>query len=88
MGVTASIPHPDITEILGKIGFDYIHFDTQHTPLSIQSVQIMMQSMKSSQTQLKLMPVTMLVSANALPCQVPSTSPPTMLKRVIVSMPP
>ena len=50
LGVTASIPHPDITEILGKIGFDYIHFDTQHTPLSIQSVQTMMQSMSFSQT--------------------------------------
>ncbi len=50
VGATVSIGHPDITEIIGKIGFDYIHFDTQHTPLSIETVQSMMQAMSYSQT--------------------------------------
>jgi len=50
LGITVSIGHPDITDILGKIGFDYINFDTQHTPLSIETVQSMMQAMSYSQS--------------------------------------
>ena len=50
LGVTVSIGHPDVTEILGKIGFDYINFDTQHTPLSIDTVQNLMQAMSYSQS--------------------------------------
>lgn len=50
LGITVSIGHPDITDILGKIGFDYINFDTQHTPLNVETVQRMMQAMSYSQT--------------------------------------
>ncbi|MEM2111182.1 MAG: aldolase/citrate lyase family protein [Candidatus Bathyarchaeia archaeon] len=50
LGVTVSIGHPDITDILGTVGFDFINFDTQHTPLSIETVQSMMQAMSYSQT--------------------------------------
>ena len=50
LGVSVSIGHPDIAEIIGKIGFDFIHFDTQHTPLSIETVQSMMQAMSYSQS--------------------------------------
>jgi len=50
LGITVTIGHPDIAEILGKIGFDFINFDTQHTPLSIETVQSMMQAMSYSQT--------------------------------------
>lgn len=49
-GVTVTIGHPDITEILGEIGFDYINIDMQHAPLDIQTVQNLMQSMSYSQT--------------------------------------
>ena len=48
LGVTLSIGHPDVAEILGKAGFDFINFDTQHTPLSIATVQNMMQAMSYS----------------------------------------
>jgi 2-keto-3-deoxy-L-rhamnonate aldolase RhmA len=50
LGITVSIGHPDVTDILGKIGFDFINFDTQHTPLSIETVQSMMQAMSYSST--------------------------------------
>ena len=50
LGVTVSIGHPDVSDVLGNIGFDYINFDTQHTPLSIESVQSMMQAMSYSQS--------------------------------------
>jgi len=50
LGVSVSIGHPDVAEILGKMVFDFIHFDTQHTPLSIETVQSMMQAMSYSQS--------------------------------------
>lgn len=50
LGVSVSIGHPDVAEIVGKIGFDFIHFDTQHTPLSIETVQSMMQAISYSQS--------------------------------------
>jgi 2-dehydro-3-deoxyglucarate aldolase len=50
LGMTTSIGHPDVADILGKIGFDFLVFDTQHTPLSIEAVQSMMQAMSYSQT--------------------------------------
>jgi 2-keto-3-deoxy-L-rhamnonate aldolase RhmA len=50
LGATVTIGHPFVTDILGKIGFDFINFDTQHTPLSIETVQSMMEAMSYSQT--------------------------------------
>jgi len=50
LGITLTIGHPDIADILGKIGFDYINFDTQHAPLNIETVQSMMQAMSYSET--------------------------------------
>jgi len=48
LGATVSVGHPFITDVLGKIGFDFINFDTQHTPLDIEIVQSMMESMSYS----------------------------------------
>jgi len=50
LGVTLSIGNPDVAEIVGRLGFDYINFDTQHTSLSIETVQSMMQAMSFSQS--------------------------------------
>jgi len=48
--MTVSIGHPLITDILGGIGFDFINFDLQHSPLSIESTLSMMQAMSFSET--------------------------------------
>jgi len=48
LGGTLTIGNPDIADILGKVGFDFINFDTQHTPLNIATVQNMMQAMSYS----------------------------------------
>lgn len=48
VGITVTIGHPDVSEILAKMGFDFIHFDTQHTPLTMETVQYLMQSMSYS----------------------------------------
>jgi 2-dehydro-3-deoxyglucarate aldolase len=48
VGMTVTIGHPDVAEILSNIGFDFINFDTQHSPLNIERVQHLMQSMSYS----------------------------------------
>ncbi|MEM2073891.1 MAG: aldolase/citrate lyase family protein, partial [Nitrososphaeria archaeon] len=48
VGITVTIGHPDVSEILAKMGFDFINFDIQHTPLSIETVQYLMQAMSYS----------------------------------------
>jgi len=50
VGVTVTIGHPDVSEILSNLGFDFINFDTQHSPLNIEKVQYLMQSMSYSDT--------------------------------------
>jgi len=50
IGMTVTIGHPFITDILGGIGFDFINFDMQHSPLSIESTLSMMQAMSFSET--------------------------------------
>jgi len=50
LGMTVTIGHPLVTDILGGIGFDFINFDLQHSPLSIESALSMMQAMSFSET--------------------------------------
>lgn len=50
LGITLSIGHPDVAEALSGISLDYINFDTQHTPLSIDTVQSMMQALSNSES--------------------------------------
>jgi len=50
LGITVSIGHPLVTDILGGIGFDFINFDLQHSPLSIESTLSMMEAMSFSET--------------------------------------
>jgi len=49
-GVTLGIGSPEVAEVLGSIGFDYINFDTQHTSLSVETVQKMMAAMSYSES--------------------------------------
>lgn len=45
VGTWIGIGHPDITERLADLGFDWLTFDIEHSPLSLETVQTMMQSM-------------------------------------------
>lgn len=49
-GITLGIGSPEVSDVLGGIGFDYINFDTQHTSLSVETVQYMMAAMSYSQS--------------------------------------
>jgi 2-keto-3-deoxy-L-rhamnonate aldolase RhmA len=48
VGTFIEIGHPDITELLSRIGFDWLLLDAEHGPLDYQTMQMMMQSMKDT----------------------------------------
>jgi 2-dehydro-3-deoxyglucarate aldolase len=50
IGTTISIGHPDIAETLGHLGYDWMLIDTEHAPLEVGVVQVLMQAMRSSST--------------------------------------
>ena len=43
-GTWVSIGNPDVAEILSNLGFDWLVFDTEHGPLSIETVESMIQA--------------------------------------------
>jgi 2-keto-3-deoxy-L-rhamnonate aldolase RhmA len=47
MGTFVSIGHPDVTERLSILGFDWLLLDGEHGPLGFETMQTMMQSMRS-----------------------------------------
>lgn len=46
IGTFVSIGHPDVTERLSIIGFDWLLLDSEHGPLGYETMQMMMQSMR------------------------------------------
>ena len=50
IGTTISIGHPDIAETLGQLGYDWMLIDTEHAPLEVGTVQMLMQAMRFSST--------------------------------------
>ncbi len=48
IGTWISIGHPDVTEILSGVGFDWLLFDMEHGSLTMESVERMMQSMNGN----------------------------------------
>ncbi len=49
-GTFITIGHPDVSESVGTIGFDFVVFDMEHAPLDFGIVQSMMQAMSYSET--------------------------------------
>ncbi|MEM1994889.1 MAG: aldolase/citrate lyase family protein [Nitrososphaerales archaeon] len=49
-GTFLTIGHPDVAEIIGSVGFDFVVFDMEHAPLDFGIVQSMMQAMSYSET--------------------------------------
>src|ERR1051326_326153 len=50
IGAWVSIGHPDVAEILAGVGFDWLLFDMEHAPLTIESLHPMVQAMNGSKT--------------------------------------
>jgi len=47
-GVFVGLGHPDVTEMLSRVGFEWILIDGEHGPLGLETMQKMMQSMNGS----------------------------------------
>jgi 2-keto-3-deoxy-L-rhamnonate aldolase RhmA len=50
VGTWITINSLDLVEIASDVGFDFVIFDTEHAPLTIESVQSLLQVMKSCNT--------------------------------------
>ena len=46
IGTFVGIGHPDVTERLSMVGFDWLLLDSEHGPLGYETLQMMMQSMR------------------------------------------
>ena len=68
IGTFVEIGHPDVTEWLSRLGFDWILLDAEHGPLDWQTLQILMQSMKGT---------------NCVPIVRPQWNDPVVIKRVL-----
>jgi len=49
-GTAITIGHPDISDILGNVGFDWIMVDQEHAPLSVGDIAHLFQAMSYSET--------------------------------------
>ena len=49
-GAWVSIPDPAVTEIMGRIGFDFLLFDTEHSPWNHESMQTALMALNGSDT--------------------------------------
>lgn len=48
IGTFIEIGHPDITEWLSRQGFDFLLLDSEHGPLSFETMQVMIQAMNGT----------------------------------------
>jgi len=42
IGTFVGIGHPDVTEWLSNLGFDFLLLDAEHSPLGYETLQMMM----------------------------------------------
>ena len=67
-GTFAGIGHPDVTEWLSHLGFDWLLLDAEHGPLDFQTLERMMQSMNGT---------------SCIPIVRPPWNDPVLIKRVL-----
>ena len=48
IGTFVGLGHPDVTERLSRLGFDFLILDGEHAPLGLETMQQMMQAMNGS----------------------------------------
>ena len=68
IGTFVEIGHPDITEWLSRLGFDWILLDAEHGPLGFETMQTMMQAMRGT---------------DCVPIVRPQWNDPVVIKRVL-----
>jgi len=68
IGTFVGIGHPDVTEWLSHLGFDWLLLDAEHSPLDFGTLQQMLQSMSGT---------------NCVPIIRPQWNDPVIIKRVL-----
>jgi 2-dehydro-3-deoxyglucarate aldolase len=68
VGTFVALGHPDVTEWLSKLGFDWLLLDAEHGPLDFETLQRMIQSMDI---------------VNCTPIVRPQWNDPVIIKRVL-----
>jgi len=68
IGTFVGLGHPDVTEWLSRLGFDWLLLDAEHGPLSFETLQVMMQSMNGS---------------GCIPIVRPQWNDPVVIKRIL-----
>ena len=48
IGTLVGLGHPDVTEILARVGFDWLLIDAEHSPLSLETLQKLLQAMNGT----------------------------------------
>ncbi len=48
IGTFVGLGHPDVTETLSRLGFDFLVIDGEHAPLGLETMQQMLQAMNGS----------------------------------------
>jgi len=68
IGTFVEIGHPDVTEWLSQLGFDWLLLDAEHSPLEFETIQQMMQAMKGT---------------SCVPIVRPQWNEPVVIKRIL-----
>nr|MBC8476793.1 2-dehydro-3-deoxyglucarate aldolase [Dehalococcoidia bacterium] len=68
IGTFIEIGHPDVTEWLSRVGFDWLLLDNEHAPTGYETLQRMMQAMNGS---------------GCVPIVRPQWNDPVVMKRVL-----
>jgi len=56
LGAWVTIPHPEISEILSLLGFDWLLFDLEHAPIDVGQLEPMLSSVKGKAAPLVRVP--------------------------------
>jgi len=48
IGTFVTLPHPDVTEVLSRIGFDWLLIDSEHAAAGLETITVMLQAMNGS----------------------------------------
>jgi 2-dehydro-3-deoxyglucarate aldolase len=68
IGTFVGLGHPDVTEILSRLGFDWILLDGEHSPLGFETMQQMIQAMNGT---------------DCIPIVRPQWNDPVQIKRIL-----
>lgn len=68
IGTFVGLGHPDVTEELSRLGFDFLLLDSEHGPMGFETLQQMMQSMNGT---------------DCIPIVRPQWNDPVQIKRIL-----